>query len=165
MLCAGGCDDGATEAADATSSVSRCGEGLSRVALGIGEPFAPFGDDPHVTIEQGRQGGYHVFVSAQVFGPIDPDHVDIEIALRRGDWRISRHLTLDWLLHLGPGGAYCEYPRAQLVLQDEAGGLLPYERLAEITGVPLRIDVGLRSPGGDAEGSFTLTLDPLPPDL
>jgi hypothetical protein len=156
-LAAWACDDDGDASGPADAGPSPCGEGPPRLTLGEGEVFAPL-DPLELPLEAGFQGGFHVTVSIRADGPLDPDDVDVDLALFKDDWRVAHHVTLGWLLHIRDDGAYCEYPRARLVLQDEEGGLLAFERLTEVVDTPLRLAVSLRSDRGDLEDTFTITL-------
>lgn len=157
-LAAWACDDGGDPApGPADAGPSPCGEGPPRLTLGEGDVFLPL-DPLELPLEAGFQGGFHVTVSIRAEGPLNPDDVDVDLALFKDDWRVAHHVTLGWLLHIRDDGAYCEYPRARLVLQDEEGGLLAFERLSEVVDTPLRLTVSLRSDRGDLEDTFTITL-------
>jgi len=107
------------------------------------------------------QGGFHLDISLRSEGSLDPDHVDIQLDLVDGETRIARHLTTDWLLHIVPDGPYCDYPRARLVLVDGEGGLLPPERVEALVGRTLDLAVFLRSPLGDVDAAFEITVTDL----
>lgn len=151
-----GCDDDRPRVDVDAGDPTRCGVGPATIALGVDHPFTPT-PDHRFPIDQGRQGGYHLDISIRATGALDPDHTDVELGLYDGDTRLARHLTVDWLLYIAADGAGCDYPRARLVLLDEEGGLLPPDRVAALVGRPLRLDVHLRSPRGDADGEFTIT--------
>lgn len=162
-LLATGCIDDGPEPVDAgpdAAEETRCGTGPISVALGVGNPFE--GRPGHdFSIEQGLQGGYHVDISLRMQGTIDPDHVDIQLDLLDGERRIARHLTNDWLLHLMPDGPYCDYPRARLVLTDGEGGLLPEDQVEALVGRELELAVYLRSPLGEVDADFRISIDDL----
>lgn len=138
-----------------------CGEGPLTFALGTEDPFQP-SPDAHFQVVAGLQGGYHFDLSVRTQGALDPDHTDIELVLWQGQEARARHLTADWLLSIDRSGPWCDYPRARLVLVDEAGGLMPRERLAEVVAGPLTLQVKLTSPlgGGEATLPITLALSP-----
>ena len=138
---------------------TRCGSGPVEIELGTGNPFVPV-PEHSFTMEAGLQGGHHVEISLRLKGALDPDSVDVELRLRGAAWQISTHQQTDWLLHLGADGASCEYPLARLVMLDERGGLLDPNRFEEITGVPVRLDVSVKSSQGDARADFEVILMP-----
>ncbi|MEZ4436498.1 MAG: hypothetical protein R3F65_29205 [bacterium] len=155
-LALSGCDDDRPRADVDAGDPTRCGVGPATITLGVDHPFVPT-PDHRFPIDQGRQGGHHLDISIRATGALDPDHTDVELGLYDGAIRLARHVTVDWLLYIAPDGAGCDYPRARLVLLDEEGGLLPPDRVAALVGRPLRLDVHLRSPLGDADGEFTVT--------
>lgn len=158
-LVTAGCDDDTSDPGDATPEAGAptpCGTGSATLQLGVDHPFVPT-PDHRFPIDQGRQGGYHFDISIRATGALDPDHTDVELALFDGDTRIAHHFTADWLLHIDPSGPWCDYPRARLVLLDADDGLLTADRVADLIGRSLRLDVNLRTPRGDAAERFTIT--------
>ena len=140
---------------DATPPADRCGAGPRTLELGTDRPFVKNPEQKY-QVEEGNQGGFHIHVSLRVRGRIDPDDADIELRLNHGDHALGEHVTADWLLTIEPDG--CHYPLARIVLLDEGGGLLPEERLPEVTGVPLRLAAGIETPEGGARAREMVTL-------
>ncbi len=140
-----------------------CGPGEPSVEAGLDRPFVANPDRVY-RIGAGLQGGHHIDVSLRVRGQVDADHADIELRLfdqLEGGHLLGSHLNDDVLLTLNPEG-WCEYPIARMVLIDEEGGLLPRERVLELPGRQVRLEVGVRSDPGTARLSEVLTL--LPPE-
>ena len=144
---------------DATVADQRCGAGRATLELGTGRPFEP-NPEQRYQVEAGTQGGFHVEVSLRIRGAVDPDHADIELKLSQRDHALGQHVNQDWLLTIEPDG--CHYPTARVVLLDEEGGLLPEERLPEVTGVPLRLAAGVETPDGGARALHEVVLLPPP---
>lgn len=134
-----------------------CGSGPIDVSLGVDSPFEAR-PEHRFAVDQGLQGGYHIDISLRSQGALDPDHVDIQLDLLDGETRIARHLTTDWLLHIDPDGPWCDYPRARLVLVDGEGGLLPPERVDALVGADLDLRVVLRTPLGEVDTAFRITV-------
>ena len=153
LALASACDD----AADPPAGDTPCGSGPLAVAVGTGNPYTAV-PDGRFQVEAGLQGGFHFEVSLRLAGAIDADHADIDLTLREGDVVRARHVTADWLLHVDAAGPACEYPRARLVLVDEAGDLFPRERLADLADVPLSLDVRLDSPLGGGTATVPVVL-------
>ena len=146
-----GCDD--TPKLD----TSLCGGGAATVSVGIGDPYTEVPGGSY-SIDEGLQGGYHVDISLSVVGTVDPDRVDIRMALWLDDTLIARHATDDWLLKIYDDPPHCEYPRARFVLSNRDGSLFELERVMTLVGQEARLDVTLETPDGNANGVFQIEL-------
>ncbi len=109
------------------------------IEIGRGDPIGPvfeaLGDDAHLSLEEGVQGGYHVYLSARTKG-LCPTRVVLERALRvagddlvRGSQRSVRHRLVSagdgwWVVAAAPQTFVCP----------------PRYRNQFMHGVPLEVD-------------------------
>lgn len=128
----------------------RCGDGSGVIEFGQGYPYRPMSGNA-LPILMGAQGGFHLEVSLRADADMDPDHADVLLIARIGNREVSRHLSRDTLLIIGPEG--CDYPSARLVLVDEAKLLLTSEGLPELVREGVTVSVSLTSPAGSVEGT------------
>jgi hypothetical protein len=141
--------------------LTACGAGAAAVAVGVGDPFSP---NPALRfeVEAGLQGGRHLDVSLRLTGTFDPDAADVSLTLWHGERALAQHATFEWLLFLPPadhtGDPYCDYPRARMVLATPDGGLLNPADLPPLLGIPMRLEVELRSALGRVRQDFTVSL-------
>ncbi len=135
----------------------QCGAGDTTLTVGVGEPWRA---NPSQTlpVQAGLQGGHHVDVSLRVQGAFDPDSVNVQMRLLDGGLVRGRHDTADWFFLIDAQTPACDYPRARLVLEDGAGGLLPRDDVYLVADRPLTLDVRVSSALGAVQVVETVVL-------